>query len=222
MACRKKRWLVIGIFCLFPVIFLSSLFVAGWRPRMEKKVSFCSQMKEQGNEQIALKVLQDITCFPVRDDAYTYEDGYGEGRSYGGKRKHEGIDIMAQDGKRGIHQVQSVSQGVVEQLGWLELGGYRVGIRSPQGIYYYYAHLDSYATGLKKGDPVKAGTFLGYMGDTGYGKEGTRGQFPVHLHFGIYYNQGETEKSINPYSALQYLEDAVRFSLAGRYEFFVK
>jgi murein DD-endopeptidase MepM/ murein hydrolase activator NlpD len=129
---------------------------------------------------------------------------------------------MAQDGKRGIHQVQSVSQGVVEQLGWLELGGYRVGIRSPQGIYYYYAHLDSYATGLKKGDSVKAGTFLGYMGDTGYGKEGTRGQFPVHLHFGIYYNQGETEKSINPYSTLQYLEDAVQFSIAGRYEFFVK
>jgi murein DD-endopeptidase MepM/ murein hydrolase activator NlpD len=41
------------------------------------------------------------------------------------------------------------------------------------------------------------------MGDTGYGKEGTRGQFPVHLHFGIYYNQGEEEKSVNPYRVLQ-------------------
>ncbi len=72
--------------------------------------------------------------------------------------------------------MQSVSDGTVEQMGWLELGGYRVGIRSPGGLYFYYAHLDSYAAGLQKGDTVKAGTLLGYMGDTGYGQEGTRGK----------------------------------------------
>jgi murein DD-endopeptidase MepM/ murein hydrolase activator NlpD len=36
---------------------------------------------------------------------------------------------------------------------------------------------------------VQAGTLLGFMGDTGYGEEGTSGKFPVHLHVGIYVNQ---------------------------------
>lgn len=199
----KRGWLAIGIFCLLSVIFFHGLYIVKWQIRMEKGVAFYDQMKEQGIEKWSLKILQDVKCFPVRGDAYSFEDGYGEGRNYGGNRKHEGIDIMSKEGKRGVQEVQSVSRGVVEQIGWLELGGYRVGIRSPRGVYFYYAHLDRYAPGLKKGDTVKAGTLLGYMGDTGYGKEGTRGQFPVHLHFGIYYNQGEEEKSVNPYRVLQ-------------------
>ena len=33
---------------------------------------------------------------------------------------------------------------------------------------------------------VQAGEILGFMGNTGYGQEGTSGRFPVHLHLGIY------------------------------------
>jgi murein DD-endopeptidase MepM/ murein hydrolase activator NlpD len=44
------------------------------------------------------------------------------------------------------------------------------------------------------------------MGDSGYGSEGTTGQFPVHLHLGIYVNQESGEMSINPYQVLQILE----------------
>lgn len=138
--------------------------------------------------------------------SWGFDDGYGEGRSYGGSRRHEGIDIMAVDADAGELEVQSVSDGRVEQMGWLELGGYRVGIRSPGGLYFYYAHLDSYAAGLQKGDTVKAGTLLGYMGDTGYGQEGTRGKFPVHLHFGVYYDKNGEEKTIDPYRLLRCLE----------------
>ena len=138
--------------------------------------------------------------------SWGFDDGYGEGRSYGGSRRHEGIDIMAVDADAGELEVQSVSDGTVEQMGWLELGGYRVGIRSPGGLYFYYAHLDSYAAGLQKGDTVKAGTLLGYMGDTGYGQEGTRGKFPVHLHFGVYYDKNGEEKTIDPYRLLRCLE----------------
>ena len=47
-------------------------------------------------------------------------------------------------------------------MGWLELGGYRIGIRSTHGAYLYYAHLDSYRKGLAIGDMVKAGDILGY------------------------------------------------------------
>ena len=45
------------------------------------------------------------------------------------------------------------------------------------------------------------------MGDTGYGKEGTHGKFPVHLHFGIYYNENGEERSLNPYYLLKYLDE---------------
>ena len=88
-----------------------------------------------------------------------------------------------------------------------ELGGYRVGIRSPKGVYFYYAHLDSYAE-IEEGDPVKAGDLLGFMGDTGYSKkEGTMGMFPVHLHVGIYLIHDGEEISVNPYQPLKYLEN---------------
>lgn len=153
-------------------------------------------------------VEREALYFPVGKDVLkgetlSFEDSFGERRSFGGERKHEGCDIMADNKERGYYPVFSVSDGVIENIGWLTLGGYRVGVRSTGGIYYYYAHLDSYAEGLKAGNKVKAGQLLGFMGDTGYGKEGTRGKFPVHLHFGIY--TGKEEKGQNPYWILKRL-----------------
>ena len=127
-------------------------------------------------------------------------------RNYGGKRVHEGTDIMASENKRGVYPVVSVSDGIVKNKGWLEKGGWRIGIISDSGTYYYYAHLDSYSN-LKTGDRVKAGELLGYMGDSGYGEKGTVGQFPVHLHFGIYLYEEGKEISVNPYEVLLFLEN---------------
>lgn len=113
---------------------------------------------------------------------------------------------MAAENKRGLYPVVSVSDGTVKNKGWLEKGGWRIGIISDSGTYYYYAHLDSY-TNLKIGDYVRAGELLGYMGDSGYGAEGTVGQFPVHLHFGIYFYENGKEISVNPYEVLLFLEN---------------
>ena len=46
------------------------------------------------------------------------------------------------------------------------------------------------------------------MGDTGYSQvEGTTGNFPVHLHVGIYLQTDHHEEmSVNPYWVLKYLE----------------
>lgn len=154
-------------------------------------------------------ILNDIKIFPVLEDTANsaevcYEDGFGDGRSYGGKRIHEGTDIMAGNNEPGYFTVVSMTDGIIEKMGWLELGGYRIGIRSPSGGYYYYAHLDSYAEGLSEGDSIKAGTKLGMMGNTGYGKEGTKGKFDVHLHMGVYY--GEKELSFNPFYILKMVD----------------
>ena len=126
---------------------------------------------------------------------------------YKGDRKHEGTDIMPSVNKRDYFPVVSMTDGIVTSVGWLELGGYRVGITSPGGAYFYYAHLSSYA-GIKEGDPISAGDVIGFMGDTGYSKrEGTTGKFPVHLHLGIYIYKDGKEISVNPYAALKYVEN---------------
>ena len=54
---------------------------------------------------------------------------------------------------------------------------------------------------------MHAGQLLGYMGDTGYGEEGTTGQFAVHLHLGIYIQTSHyQELSVNPYWVLKAAE----------------
>ncbi|MFQ9515392.1 MAG: M23 family metallopeptidase [Eubacterium sp.] len=158
-------------------------------------------------------IFDDLEYFPVAKSStsdywVSFDDSFGADRNYNGEYKHEGTDIMAQNNVGGYYPVVSATDGVVENLGWLEKGGYRVGIRGNAGGYFYYAHLSSYSS-IKKGDKIRAGTLLGYMGDTGYGKaEGTSGNFDVHLHFGIYIKtENYEELSINPYHILKYLEN---------------
>ena len=162
-------------------------------------------------------IWNDVKYFPIpqslddTEDKISYVDSWMFERNYGGKRGHEGTDIMAEKNTPGYYPVVSMTDGVVTEKGWLEKGGWRIGITAPTGAYFYYAHLDSYAE-LEKGDPVKAGDLLGYMGDSGYGEEGTTGEFPVHLHLGIYLKEGTEEISVNPYPVLRYAENAQPFS----------
>lgn len=158
-------------------------------------------------------VWDDLQYFPVAESSdnsrlsVSFEDSWMFDRSYGGERGHEGTDIMPSVNEPGRFPVVSMTDGTVESKGWLELGGYRLGIRAPHGAYFYYAHLDSYSD-IEEGDTINAGDLLGFMGDTGYGtEEGTRGKFPVHLHVGIYLYQNEQEISVNPYPALSYVQD---------------
>ena len=53
---------------------------------------------------------------------------------------------------------------------------------------------------------VQAGQLIGFVGNSGYGVEGTKGKFATHLHVGIYLNPGKEEISVNPYWILKYLE----------------
>lgn len=155
----------------------------------------------------------ELERFPVgkvasdADATVTFADSWMQSRTFGGDRGHEGCDIMASVNQRGIYPIYSISDGVVENIGWLRLGGYRIGIRSDSGAYFYYAHLAEYAKDFEIGERVEAGTFLGYMGDTGYSDvPGTTGNFDVHLHLGIYLNDDKgNEFSVNSYPMLRYL-----------------
>lgn len=136
----------------------------------------------------------------VRYDPYV--DTMGAPRFWQGNSfAHEGIDIFA---SRGTPLV-AVASGTIVRFGWNTLGGYRVTVQLDDHPEYrfYYAHLDSYAPGLREGGRVRAGQLIGYVGSTGEGPERTEGKFPNHLHFGVYGPNG----AINPFELLRYWEN---------------
>ena len=156
-------------------------------------------------------VWADLKYFPIPSTEIYFENSYGAPRDYGGPRTHEGCDLFGTEKEPGFYPVLSITDGVVENIGWLPLGGYRIGIRAPKGGYFYYAHLDAYEKNFRTGEEVSAGDILGYMGNTGYGGEGTQGMFPVHLHLGIYIRTPHYEElSVNPYWVLKAISKKIR------------
>lgn len=117
---------------------------------------------------------------------FNHYDDFGNSRSYGFKRTHLGNDLMGSIGT----PIIAVESGIIENLGWNQYGGWRIGIRSfDTKRYYYYAHLRKnhpYNEGLEVGMTVKAGDVIGYLGMTGYSIEENVNNINVpHLHFGM-------------------------------------
>ncbi len=146
-------------------------------------------------------------AFPLPiSDSYSYRDTWGTGRSWGGYRIHEGTDIFAPYGI----PVRSTCYGIVELKGWNPFGGWRIGIRDLENRYHYYAHLQGFEKSLNQGDIVSPGQTIGWVGSSGYGKPGTQGKFPPHLHYGIYRDSGLAEWSFDPYPLLRHWETEER------------
>jgi len=204
----KKRWKSFRFYLLSlsVVVLIDGILIAHLR-RYESSVSSGLQTTEQ-------TIRREIRCFPIAFCGesgldFDFTDTWMEERSYGGERGHEGCDIITSEDRRGIYPVVSMTDGVVEQMGWLTLGGYRIGIRSDSGVYYYYAHLESYAEGLSEGQEVSAGEFLGFVGDSGYGDEGTVGQFVTHLHVGIYVpDKNGEDRAVDPWPWLEAIRES--------------
>lgn len=151
--------------------------------------------EDQGWEDCyGLKAYSPIAeTFPYSD----YDD-FGVGRDYGYRRRHLGHDMMAAVGT----PVIAVESGTVEALGWNQYGGWRIGVRSFDGLrYHYYAHLRKdrpFAQNLKLGDTVMAGDVIGYVGRTGYSAtENVNGIEQSHLHYGLQIIFDESQKEGN-------------------------
>lgn len=133
-------------------------------------------------EKYGLKAFLPI----AKNYSFSHYDDFGNARSYGFKRTHLGNDLMGSIGT----PIIAVESGIVENLGWNQYGGWRIGIRSfDTKRYYYYAHLRKnhpYAQGLEEGMTIKAGDVIGYLGMTGYStKENVNNINVPHLHFGM-------------------------------------
>jgi murein DD-endopeptidase MepM/ murein hydrolase activator NlpD len=96
----------------------------------------------------------------------------------GGARVHDAIDIMAPQGAL----VVAAAPGTVEKLFYSKGGGgISAYVRSSDRRWsYYYAHLQSYAPGLKEGHVVRRGDSIGLVGYTGNASPDG-----PHLHFAV-------------------------------------
>jgi murein DD-endopeptidase MepM/ murein hydrolase activator NlpD len=95
----------------------------------------------------------------------------------GTSRRHEAIDILAPRGT----DVLAVEDGKVAKIFTSNAGGLTLYQFDPSETFvYYYAHLDSYAPGLKEGLMLRKGDVVGAVGTTGNAPKNT-----PHLHFAI-------------------------------------
>lgn len=144
---------------------------------------------------------------------FNHYDDFGNSRSYGFQRTHLGNDLMGSIGT----PIIAVESGTVENIGWNQYGGWRIGIRSfDTQRYYYYAHLRKdhpYALGIVEGSTVKAGDVIGYLGMTGYSKtENVNNVNIPHLHFGmqLIFDESQVDSPneiwINVYEIIEFLK----------------
>lgn len=134
--------------------------------------------------------LTRISVFPVQG-ACSYSDTWHEPRS--GGRLHIGVDITAATGKA----LYAVVDGVISQMTvGGSLSGNALKVAQPDGTYFFYAHLDSFAPGIGVGTPVRAGQIIGYVGSTGNAGGS-------HLHFEVHPFGGE---AVNPYPVVKVVD----------------
>ena len=130
-------------------------------------------------ESLGLPTLQ---VFPMQGGC-GFTDTWHAPRS--GGRLHEGVDII---GAKGL-AIYATNDGVISRMSTGgALGGNAIYVKIPNGTYFYYAHLDSFAPGMAAGVPVKAGQIIGYNGSTG--------STTPHLHFEVHPFGGP---AVNPY-----------------------
>jgi murein DD-endopeptidase MepM/ murein hydrolase activator NlpD len=116
--------------------------------------------------------------------AVFFSDTWGQPRS--GGRSHQGVDMMAAAGT----PIAAIYSGTVS-LKINSLGGNTIWLTSASGDQYYYAHLQSYASGLSSGQSVTEGEIIGTVGSSGNASSA----YP-HLHFEYHPGAGS---AVNPY-----------------------
>lgn len=112
-------------------------------------------------------------------NTYIITSHFGMRTLKGTTKMHNGIDLVAtKDGKTGlVDQIMAHTGGTVASVGYNDSCGYYINISVDASTTMAYYHLRELSH-KKKGDPVKTGEVIGYMGATG-------NVTGAHLHWGI-------------------------------------
>jgi len=156
--------------------------------------------------------IERAMVFPVAGKV-SYSDTFGAPRS--GGRSHEGQDLM---GAKHTPLV-AAADGTITSLTWSASGlsGNSLTVTDADGWRYVYIHLNNdapgtddgsnvyeraFADGIVKGQKVKAGEVVGYLGDSGNAESTS-----PHLHFELRRPDGSV---VNAYSSLRAARTLVR------------
>lgn len=118
------------------------------------------------------------TRFFPNYDANKVTSPFGMRTMNGTTKMHNGIDLVAatKAGGSATDYITAHTGGTVAAVGYNSSCGYYIKIQCGDALMVYY-HLKAMAV-PKKGETVKAGQIIGYMGATG-------NSTGAHLHFGI-------------------------------------
>jgi len=149
---------------------------------------------EQRRQQLAAAGGGAILC--PQNPAW-FQNDWGYPRS--GGRTHKGTDVFSDVGT----PVRAVANGSIRRLDHTntyrpgsnsgDLGGISISIWTSGNEYWYFAHLQRLADGLREGDAVSAGQVIGWVGNTGNAYS-----TPSHTHIGRYVNGS----AVNPFPLL--------------------
>ncbi|MBQ4567878.1 MAG: M23 family metallopeptidase [Desulfovibrio sp.] len=142
----------------------------------------------QRGENLRKTLLQAPLAFTRLSSRFSYSRKHPV---LGIRRPHLGVDYAAPTGT----PVKAVGDGVVTRRGWAGGYGNQITIRHDAGLESMYAHLSGYARGLKKGNRVRQGQVIGFVGSTGLSTG-------PHLDFRLRQNGKfiDPTKAINPRS----------------------
>jgi murein DD-endopeptidase MepM/ murein hydrolase activator NlpD len=133
-----------------------------------------AKLKRKAAPDVEKRLTSGGYAFPVFSDAADTADDWGGPRQIG---PHQGNDIFAPFGS----PVLAAADGTVHKVGTLPISGNRLWIYTDGGDQFFYAHLSAFAPAAVNGAKVKAGTVLGFVGNTGDAEP-----TPPHLHFEVH------------------------------------
>ncbi|MDE6961376.1 MAG: hypothetical protein K2P27_11020 [Lachnospiraceae bacterium] len=119
------------IACYLPVVLLLNCIVQGEMIWLEEllEAQLLPEQNTRGDFELYRDTLElvweELVWFPVPESStnqqaqVAFENSWMAERNYGGKRSHEGTDLMASLDQSGYYPVVSITDGVIEQIGWL-------------------------------------------------------------------------------------------------------
>jgi murein DD-endopeptidase MepM/ murein hydrolase activator NlpD len=152
----------------------------------KKKKKKTAKLERKLAPEVEKRLTSGGYAFPVYGAADIADD-------WGGPRQigpHQGNDIFAPFGS----PVLAVAGGTVHKVGTLPISGNRLWVYADGGDTFFYAHLSAFSPAAVNGARVKAGTVLGFVGNTGDAEP-----TPPHLHFEVHPGG---EDAVDPHAIL--------------------
>lgn len=192
-----SRAVLLGALFVFVSIVLVPIAAeAQYGGRYSSYSSKINKLDDDEVEDLFIPILFGVTLGNISPN-------FGDPRD-GGDREHEGLDIMAPKGA----PIVSPTDAVVIQTGNGSGSGQYVSTANPGDERFVYMHLSEIL--VKRGQELKAGDLIGYVGNTGNASGGA-----PHLHFEIRDGRKATDpfkritETLSLKDKIKYLERAI-------------